>query len=314
MDRIFQAVTDGVAKYLYGWVLPSAIALGVLVFLIPDLENRFPSVKSSVARLPDNNVQQILLFGLATFGLSTLLALVISRPLTQLLEGYFGRSFIWRWLRARQVRTYRRLRLIATRRDIPETMSAEAEERLVNYPRREDELLPTRLGNHLRAAELFGNDAYSLDILEFWNEIYSTTTPNCRTDVVDQRSAFDFYVSAIANSGVVIAVAITVAVSANSAKAYVVAGVAAAFIPLLYVGAVSQAVAYGASLRSLASISRHALSRGLGYRLPDGIAEEREFWQMLSWGLYADPDRLADLDSYRVQPDVNGTAGPSPPT
>lgn len=303
MGRVFQTLSEGLAKFIYGWLVPSSIALALALFLLPDLAHKYPSVAAAMERLPDDSVQQILAFGVGAVALSTLLSLSLALPLTRLLEGYSGPERLRAWLRKREVARYRRLRLLSSRRDVAASARASAQRELLHYPRQETKVLPTRLGNRLRASELFGRDAYGLDALALWYEIVSSSPETSRSTVTDERSAFDFYISSILNTIAIAAFSIVVGITAGSVKAYIVLGVCALLLPVCYRGAVAQSSEYGAAIRGMVNCSRVALAESLGYSLPDKISKEQRFWRSLAWGLFAQPGDLADLDEFRLSPE-----------
>jgi hypothetical protein len=100
-------------------------------------------------------------FAFATLVVSFALA-VIARPLLRLLEGYTLRP---EWLKDRWTAS-QRARRKHSRRQIDETPSPDAKARLREqlnlFPRDTSWVLPTRLGNALRAGETYGDSQYGL--------------------------------------------------------------------------------------------------------------------------------------------------------
>jgi ABC-type Fe3+ transport system permease subunit len=119
MGRVFQSLSEGLSKFIYGWLVPSAISLGVVLLLLGELAASNDAIEDLMQALPDDGAQQILAFGLATVALSTVLSLALAVPTTRLLEGYWGPPFLFRRLRARKIRRLRRLIKLADRRDVP---------------------------------------------------------------------------------------------------------------------------------------------------------------------------------------------------
>jgi hypothetical protein len=102
-----------------------------------------------------------------------------TRPLVQFFEGYGA----WRW----QVRPIKALyetraqhhrgRLATLEQEALSgtgTVRALAQDQLVHgYPPKADQVLPTRLGNTIKAAESYGRQAYGMDMPFWWPRLWS---------------------------------------------------------------------------------------------------------------------------------------------
>lgn len=292
MDRVFQTLSEGLAGFLYGWVLPSAVAVGVILLLFPDLRSALGATEAIV---------QIVVFGFAAVSVSLLFSLTLATPTYRLLEGYTMPSWLASRLKRRQIKRFRVFNRIASRGDLPASVVSNAYEGLARYPRSESLLLPTRFGNTLRAGELYPYDVYELRLLAFWFELIEAAAPEARRNIDDTRSAVDFYVSSLLNSLLVVAASVFALYVEPTGGAVIALLGSILLVPLMYSGAVSNADLYRQALQALANTSRSHLANAFGFRLPATHEEEKWFWGHLHWSLTAEPDDLSEIDDLRIE-------------
>jgi hypothetical protein len=299
MGNLFNDLSTNLARFIYAWIVPSAAAVAVFVLLVlPDIPTWDTSSHGS-------SVRAIGAFALAVLLLSVAFAYA-AVPLFRVLEGYVMPKTLQRRLLKRRLREWHRL---AARIERPCGTAVEYGlliERRMQYPSSPDLLLPTRLGNALRATERYGTERFDLDTQTLWYELNSVAPETLRRDIEDARAGVDFFVSAIAHLALLAAVSATVAIATQGRSSTLVALVAAALIPLAYKQAVTNVRELRVAVQALVNIGRAALPSVLGFDLPDKFAEERQLWTSYQRVvLYGDDDEnlgeeLVGLDNYRI--------------
>lgn len=257
-----------------------------------------------------SGVAQVLVAGAAVAGL-ILFAFVIGgqvTALTKLWEGYWpgplGRRLAGRGT-ARQLKGWRGL----------DTRTASGyTKRYYRYPVREAELLPTRLGNVLRAAEAYPGDdeRYGLDAVFFWPRLYLVLPTEVRTQVEEYRSGVDRMVvlASLAVAFPVVALA-PVGLAGTGWRAWLLGCVVALLVAVLtYRAAVSAAVGFGDVVRACFDLYRHTLLTQMGLAMPATLEEERQLWLALQQQLYRRGADEPELLRLRAE----GTPRPAPPS
>jgi hypothetical protein len=204
-------------------------------------------------------------------------------PLVQLLEGYWPRPL--RWLTVAGVsrqRTKRSAvesqadpsRLSEQQRDDPAARRAvlEAAWRLRRRFPPADMLLPTALGNALRAMENDAGSAYGADTVAWWPRLYVVLGERLRAIVDDRRDQLDA-TCRLAATGAAVA-PITVLLLWQSGWWLALALVPLAVAVVSYRAAVTAAVAYGETVRTAFDLHRFDLLTRLHVGLPRSPMEE----------------------------------------
>ncbi|WP_329008713.1 hypothetical protein OG271_22980 [Micromonospora rifamycinica] len=209
--------------------------------------------------------------------------------LLRLFSGYWPALPGLTWL-GRQM-TARHLRVHAGRTGGDPTL-------FLGYPRRADRVLPTRLGNTLRAAEEHA-DRYGLDGVAAWPRLYV---------VLPEQ-----FVAAFSAAATALEAAVTVSVL-GAGFALLGGGLAAAALPwygalacvwggigvalLGYRAAARAAVPYAQLVRTAFDVHRFALLEAMRLELPPSFGAEREQWLQLGKVWYSgwpDSDRASAL-------------------
>lgn len=209
-------------------------------------------------------------------------------PLVQLLEGYWGTGPVWSALRDN------RTRVQIQRRD----KMAGADRLDSLYPELDEDFMPTRLGNVLRAAEKTAGGTIGLDIITFAPHLMMVA-PRAQVDYVnDQRTSLDL----------AIRTCLICLLGFLAALFYLwphrlwllVALIPLGLSWLCYRGAVVTAEEYGAALRMLLDLNRFALYERMGLPFPVTTDTEREIAKVMK-GLSIDRDEDAFV-RYRQSP------------
>jgi hypothetical protein len=257
--------------------------------------------------------EQVLLIGAAIAGLFVF-AFILSGQvvaLTRLWEGYWPRGReAWpaAWRIARHRKRWDRLDL---QRD------DDYMRRYYGFPVGKGDLLPTRLGNALRAAADYAGDdeRYGMDAVFYWPRLYlgELGPADTRTLVEDYRSGLDRMVLLASLAAIFPFAGLVVrAVADASWLAWLVSAVVALLVAwLAYEAAVRSAVAFGDVVRACFDLYRRPLMKQFGLALPDSLAVERSRWATIMQQLY---QRGADDPSLLVWTAGDDEKPQRPPT
>jgi hypothetical protein len=249
-----------------------------------------------------------------------LFALILSAAegtLLSLYEGYWGDRGPGRWLAAAGQSWHKRQR---------DRRAGDYEFIYRNYPRnrnknndpggarRPEYIMPTRLGNIFKAAELYPGDEgrYGMDAVFFWPRLYQVIPDDARNSLVDARTSLALMLNISALTLILSAgsfAALAAAVVRPAAAFWAAAACSLAIAWLAYRSALGAARVYGELVRSMYDLYRSDLLAKLGFALPKTLAEERTLWHNLGQQMYR---RVADtpraLDAARAKAvDANGS-------
>lgn len=313
MGNLFKDLTAGFSSFVLSWLVPSAVVVSLFaLFVYPAIVN----AQSADARwsaplrgfVASGAVAATAIFALAVVVLALVTSLG-SRPLYRLLEGYSLPNALARPLLLRQHRRYRRLQAQVSRqrRTTPASRGL-AREELANYPTDRSLLLPTRLGNALKALETYGSDRYGLDSQTFWYEIYACAPERCRSDADSARASVDFFISLLGLLALLSLTAATTAFATGSSQCWGVAVFAAAGTRPAYSAATVNMTDWRYAVQALLNLSRPELAANLGYRLPETLLSEREFWS--AWTGFVGRRRRVPLTRFDDRRKTYGEAAP----
>lgn len=240
-----------------------------------------------------NSTQQIVVAGGALSAL-LLFALLVQIALPVVIRGYEGYWMLRGWAShmgrvgiARQLKLWQRLRMTDPR---------DYARRYRQFPPDPDDLLPTRFGNALRAAELYACDQrrYGIDAVFFWPRLYPLLPDALRTSLGAARASLEQMLVVSSLSGLfALITAILGGLLPLPPVVWppVLAGTSLLSL-LAYRAAVSVAMSYGELIRSAFDTHRRALLSSIGLEPPGSLKEERELWKALGQQLYRrDADR-----------------------
>jgi hypothetical protein len=283
MKELYSNLWGSLSGFVQTWLLPSAIACGFFTLvLLPALDGVSPW--SQIKDL--QGAERGLLFVFASLVVSFLLA-ATARPLTRVLEGYAL------WPPALKVRmTARQIeKRKALRKQIGEATEADAvrlRQRLNRYPRKSALVLPTRLGNALRAGETYGYVQYGLSTVGLWTRLTAVADENTNNQLNQAKAIFNFFVAMIWLSMALSLVTAAVAVVTDETTPVWWVPFLLALLPLWYGRALESVTWYAQGMHALVDLNRGKLADALGLRLPGTLEEERELWEAVSeyaaWG------------------------------
>lgn len=214
-----------------------------------------------------------LLGTIALLGVVWLFAVLLesqTRTITQCFEGYWPDSFL---KTAREERYKKRLRELRTSGRMPEVYW--------RFPLSVNAVMPTRLGNILRASEAYPQHRYGAPALYVWSRLYPLLPEGLVTLIGDSRAALEFLL-------VLAALAVTFAVG-SAIYLLAVAAPIALYVACVLGGSAIAALAYRASLvtartyaeyvRVAYDLHRFKVLEAMNLPLPADANAERTTWQ-----------------------------------
>ncbi len=166
-----------------------------------------------------------------------------------------------------------------------------------NYTRRyqrlpadKSDLLPTRLGTTLRAAEAYPGDQsrYGMDAVFFWPRLYPLLPDPIRQSLAAARSSLEQLLVTATLCGVFAVTTVVFAAPLRMPPSIwipVLVGTAALAV-FCHRAAMEVAVSYGEMVRAAFDTHRRALLTAMGLELPPNLESERALWKALAQQLY----------------------------
>ncbi|MEV4556295.1 hypothetical protein AB0K51_04760 [Kitasatospora sp. NPDC049285] len=346
MGDIAKGAFSGAWALLVGWILPTAVNLGVFLIAVwPTLSTTRLAAGTTPSPLPSTSLMLLtgsVVAGLVLFALRT--------PLYRFLEGYLlwpdrlatrraahhvhtkqllkkRRNLILLATRERDggpLTTGQTDRLAALRAD-PELRRHRAAderrsavqrallgERLGRYPVDDGQVTPTRLGNAIRRFEEYGHDRFRLDSQVLWEELSAVAPEPVRRQLETVRTNVDFFVALLYGHLLVAATALgsLTAAAARTAPLLATTVLLSGLAPVWYRCAIAATDGWAAAVRALVNVGRKPLAEALGLTLPDKLADERAMWTAVTRQALRPYGTGSDaLDAYRGKP-PSAPAGP----
>jgi hypothetical protein len=249
--------------------------------------------------------------------LVALLVLGLDYPLTRLYEGYplklpyRNRTYApirWLGVQLTAVQRWRRRKLVSLIQD-PDTRAAAAWLYERRYPYQESALMPTRLGNTIRAFEEYSRSRWGLDGIVFWPHVVAILPPEEQQLHDDARGDFAFFRNASLGSFVAAWVMLADLLANHPHPNWLAWIYALPFVLVyaFYVGSAGAAERWGMQVRASFDLHRFDLYDKLGLRRPRTLWAERAQNEALSsfllWSEPPLPDAFRAPEEPPARPD-----------
>jgi hypothetical protein len=169
-------------------------------------------------------------------------------------------------------------------------------------PPHADQVMPTRLGNILKSAELYPMDRYQIDAVLIWPRLYHLCPGSFIQTVIEARGATDFMLVVSLLGGLFACVAGAYWLMVGAAWWRFLAcfwgGMCVAW--LAYRGAHGNALGYAEQIKVAFDLYRHKVLKQLSLPVPNTLEEERRLWSDLCQFLY----RNIPMQAHDVSPPV----------
>jgi hypothetical protein len=308
VNRLFQDLSAGFARFVYAWLVPSATVVATLVVLVlPDLRK---VIGANALTLGSTPLGTVTLFAITVLILSLVFAYT-SVPAYRIVEGYTLPHWLKRRLHRRQLREWYRIQALSELELNSGIDAGLTPGELHAYPSSEDDVMPTRLGNALRAMERYGEDRFGLDSQLLWYELQAIASPNLRRDTEDARATVDFFLAAMVHLLLLVVISTPIAFASQGIGSICVSIISLALLPLAYHEAVRNVEEWRSAVQALVNVGRSTLPAALGLRTPMTFQQERRLWNsycgVVVYG--ADEGYLRYLNTRRARsvPEGSGT-------
>jgi hypothetical protein len=295
-----QDVTGVFSRYfVVGFFLPAYAAL-VLLWLTASSE----FIPDGLQRHSEGT--QLLILGAVALVVGLALS-GVSYEVTRLFEGYplermgswpvVGR--VYRTALKGQRTRYEQLVAIRDDEHNPDKEVQRAAQCLARFfPERADRLLPTRLGNAIRAFERHSNQRWGLDGVTIWPRIDALLSADERELHVDAKTTFYVFVNtAVGALAVGACLVVDEAIHAPHPLVYLpFYAIPFALAYVLYRAAIEPATGWGDCVRSSVDLHRLEIYEKLGVRAPTSFTDEKELAGIVNqFLLYGQPPLDDDL-------------------
>ena len=207
-------------------------------------------------------------------------------PITRLLEGYWRSPLLDRTA-GRVGRWFQQRRRARFARDI--TAMGHLRSYVGFAPAEIGPVMPTRLGNVLKAAESYPGDQerWQLDAAFWWPRLYLIIPNSVREQLDSARSSMDQMVVLTTLSAAFSLASIGFGIAGIRPSIWLCCAIGAAILSrLVYLAAVSSAAVFGDLVRSCFDLFRSDLLRHVGWAVPSELSAERALWIALEQQLY----------------------------
>jgi hypothetical protein len=157
--------------------------------------------------------------------------------------------------------------------------------RATSYPpvNRPDLVMPTRLGNVLRASEVYPLDRYGIDAVIIWPRLQPLIPAEQSVLLEDRKVALDAMLKlTLLLSAFALVWCVVLAVMTTRWDLFLICATAWPAAWLTYRNAVAVAVAYAEQVRATFDLYRLDLVTALGHPAPANADEERDLWDSLA--------------------------------
>jgi hypothetical protein len=251
--------------------LPSAVvAIGVLFLVLSGAPSHSLDFDRALRTLKGLGGTELSLLIIALICV-VLVTYPLQLSLVRMLEGYGGSRSPLALLRWASLRYHRhrwdRLNGIAEDEDVADSdrRAAAAARLLYDYPNR-DALMPTKLGNVLRAAEIRAGSRYGIDAIVAWPRLLPSVSADLRAALDDQRNQLDiacrFCVMLFAGA------VITAGLLATEGPWSALTAAPLVLSMIAYQSAVAAARAYGETIKAAFDLHRFSLLEQMHLPMP----------------------------------------------
>ena len=277
---------------LYAWALPSALFLGAAwLFLLPQMTN-YLDLSKAIPK-DDDGLVFVALTGALAISLSS-----ISTQLYHLLEGYSWPRWLQDWGVKRQRAKKEALRAeivgVGWRRGI-------ALENLGRYPLDDNQIIPSRFGNAIRASETYGKTRFNMDLQTLWHELVAVAPKYIQSEIDSARSSVDFFV-ALFYLSIIFGFACWILGAIEHFRLSILLLSIPSFVlaVLCHLLAIRAIDAWSYAVQALVNLGRVKLANSFGLRLPKTVEEEKTMWGLVTkYAYYADREHGDALSAYR---------------
>jgi hypothetical protein len=179
---------------------------------------------------------------------------------------------------------------------------------LLFFPYEEDKVMPTRLGNVIRAAELHAWSRYGIDAVIVWPRLHPFLPQAFISNLVNAKTAMTLMLMASALAFAFALIACTIlALFGSSWILFLLCALGLPLAWLCYLNSLHSAAVYAEQIKAAFDLYRRDLLKSLHLKLPTTYEEEVEIWTDVTHLLYrGEPPVIAKYENNRPEPEPKG--------
>jgi hypothetical protein len=149
------------------------------------------------------------------------------------------------------------------------------------FPPESESVLPTRLGNVIRAFEAYAGERYGIESVTIWSRLLSVLPLEFLDKVKEVKASFNFLLNTVILLQLLGLELLFLPPYQNYHWRFLAALLSFVISYLIYRAAVSRAIDWGYMFNTAFDLYRRDLLRQLGFRPPSNIEKERELWDKI---------------------------------
>lgn len=175
-------------------------------------------------------------------------------------------------------------------------------EKFLFFPPDKSYVMPTRLGNVIRASEFYSLRRYGLDAVVSWPRLQSLLPKDFTERLRDAKANLDlFLVVATLAAFFALGWEIWLALFTNRWDLFLLVSFSWLLVLFGYFGAIQAARSYGELIKAAFDLHRWELLKALHLKLPEDFAQEKALWQEVSDLLYRNYPPKAEVYRYESE-------------
>ncbi len=164
-------------------------------------------------------------------------------------------------------------------------------------------VMPTRLGNILRASELYSLKRYNLDAVVAWPRLQSLLPKEFAEGLRDAKANLDLLL-VVTTLAVLFAVGWQIGLGILTSRwdLFLIASLSWLIALFGYSGVLQAARSYGELIKSSFDLYRWELLKALHLKMPDSYENERKLWDQVNGLLYRNYPPASEVFRYETEP------------
>ncbi len=186
-------------------------------------------------------------------------------------------------------------------------------EKFLFFPPDKAYVMPTRVGNVIRASEFYSLRRYRLDAVVAWPRLQSLLPKDFAESLRDAKANLDLFL-VVTTLAALFALGweVWLALFTNRWDLFLLVSLGWLLALFGYFGAIQAARSYGELIKAAFDLHRWELIKALHLKLPEGLAQEKALWQEVSELLYRNFPPKAEVFRYETEKTQAPVPEPSP--
>ena len=184
------------------------------------------------------------------------------------------------------------------------TLSQNEREYLLFLPQREEHVMPTQLGNIIRAAEVYPFYRYKIDAVVIWPRLHAVLPAEFVNSLIAAKTTMVFMLMmSVLSFSFTIAACLPLALFTSRVGLFLVCALGIPLSWICYQNALHGASSYGESIKTAFDLHRWKLLEALHLKLPTDPDNEKDIWDEVTNLIYrGGPFETAEYDQVKPTP------------